>query len=1404
MNWIQRGVASVILLTLSVRILANPQGGEIVAGSATIVPSDVHQIITQESEKAVIDWRSFDIGPNQITEFKQPENGITLNRVIEANPSLIDGQLKANGQIWLINPWGMIIGKDAKIDVAGLLATTANIETQNFLNGHYHFLQAEGRYTAIRNEGLIKVKDSGIVALVAPGVENEGIIMANHSRIALGSGMEFTLDVLDLHGDGLIKFAVPTSPMTARAKTPDGRELKDAVSMSGKIVGKGNIVALKTSDAVQVVENLINMQGIIKAESAVQHKGEIILTGGKEGVVQVTGSMDVSSADPNGRGGNIKITGEKIRVGRDLENGTGRVLRSAFLDASGPLGGGEILIGGDYLGKNNAVRNAHYTIVSEGVEIKSDALTRGKGGKVIVFAEDTTRFLGKISAKGGAYSGDGGFVETSGLRSLQIHHGQVKSWVDASAPAGLAGTYLLDPHFNVNIDAFTANMNQSGGNPDTFTPTAAGATLNADQITNLLNAGTSVIVSTSNGAGNQAGDITVLIGPEKAAGAAAVSLTFQAGRDIAIFAPIIGSSSTLDLNFQAGLAGGIGAVIFANNVSTNGGNLTCTSRGVNVATPATLNTGTGNMVFNGNGDSSQFNASSLIGNNITLSNNATLMLGNVTAAGTLAIDNSLGAVTGAVTQTAGTVLNVNTLNVNTANSVTLTNANLINTSASFTNATANPVAISTATNLPLAASTVAGDFTATSAGSITQTGGIVNVGGATSLTANTGINLPNANNFTGAVTFNNANANPVQLGSGATLNLAASSTAGNFVATSNAGISQTGALTVPGTSTFVAAGIINLPSTNNFTGQVVLNGGHNVNVRANALVLGLSSAGQNFTASAAGSLRLNNNLTAGGTMTLSAPSGMTLGNSIVLRGGNIIFNNTLDGASNLTLDAGATGSITLNANVGSTTRLGVFTINNAFNFTNNATLNAASFVQSQGANLTSLGLNTLVTTGNASIIANRATGGVFIGGTLTLGVNSATLFGVVQNLPILFFPGTAPTSSGLITFNGVDLFVPTPTPTPIPVPPVPVPTPTVETTAEVLPAENLITTILTGANSANSTSPTGMPTGTDTGVPGQGNGGGQITTEKGSSGSTSTEKSTGGSSSGTSTGTSSGSTTTKTDSSTSTTTSESTSTSSTSTSTSTTSSSTTDQTSTETATTETKTTSTDSTTTEGTSDTSTSSSTSTSSKAEESTSSDSKTSSSSSSASTEGPVTPESSQAIDSGTLGQEGPKGKSVEDRESTEGPASLNQAKRIDIEGNENTAVSIPEEPKVVGNPVEGIDRSENTSRPLISDDSTDFVDPLSPSIEAKTPAPMKPEATAGLGEDAAGREKPAKATSIEGVENFGETQSTSTRKGNLFNGSMEDFERPKHLVDDIKPGKEPLKPPETVWIDRMMSDE
>ncbi|UKJ77128.1 filamentous hemagglutinin N-terminal domain-containing protein [Azospirillum brasilense] len=421
-----RSVIGVALSTLFAgAAYANPLEGTVTAGAATIQSATPKSMeILQSTDKAIINWKSFSIDAGEKVTFQQPSaSSVTLNRVTGNDPSKIMGSLSANGTVMLVNPNGVVIGAGAKVDVGGLVATTANISDANFMAGKYQFDQASTKPNAmVVNEGDITVKDSGLAALVAPHVRNSGVIRAKLGKVALGGAETFTLD---FHGDGLISFDASSAVKTV-AKDADGKPVAALVVNSGEIAAEGGSVTLSARAVKGVIDNVINTDGVIKATSVGSANGKIVLSGGDTGKVTIGGTVDASGRGEGQTGGTVVATGAEIAV-----------KKNARVDASGSKGGGEVAIGSK-TGRSGTWSDK--VTVEAGATLSADAVKSGKGGSVTVLSQKSTKHAGKISARGGAEGGDGGFAEVSSHKDITL-----TGSVDLTAPKGAAGTFLLDP-----------------------------------------------------------------------------------------------------------------------------------------------------------------------------------------------------------------------------------------------------------------------------------------------------------------------------------------------------------------------------------------------------------------------------------------------------------------------------------------------------------------------------------------------------------------------------------------------------------------------------------------------------------------------------------------------------------------------------------------------------------------------------------------------------------------------------------------------------------------------------------------------------------------------------------------------------------------------------------------------
>jgi filamentous hemagglutinin family protein len=583
-------LASVAAFALNIPAYANPEDGVVSAGSATITTTVKNVDIHQSSNRAIIDWRSFDIAPDETTRFHQPgASATTLNRVNSANPSTVAGNLQANGNVILINPNGVFFSKTAHVDVNGLVATTANIDNSEFMAGSTTFNRPGNPDAAIVNEGRITAREAGLVGLVAPRVENSGTISARLGRVALSSGDTATVD---LYGDGLVSVAVSDDVQ------------HQLVRNSGTIAAEGGTVQISAAAGRQIVDSLIDVSGAIDTPTVATRRGRILIQADSnktESTALVSGSLNAAGRHAGEKGGQIDVLADNVGI-----------LSGATLDASGQTGGGTVHVGGDYQGQGTLQR-AQRSIVQAGSVIDVSAGEEGDGGRAIVWADQWTVFAGQILARGGRNSGNGGFVETSGKNILTA-----TGIVDAAAPFGVAGLWLLDPN-NITIQTTGSNTNITG-NPD-FTTSNNSAILTVGSIQTALNAGTSVSVTTASaGTNTQLGDITVANSITKSSGGNA-SLTLTANRSIILNTGVSISSTSgqmgVTLNADSD-ANGTGSITLnsASSILSNGGDivlggganpLTTAARGyagsvigINL-TAATLNAAGGNISLRGTG-----------------------------------------------------------------------------------------------------------------------------------------------------------------------------------------------------------------------------------------------------------------------------------------------------------------------------------------------------------------------------------------------------------------------------------------------------------------------------------------------------------------------------------------------------------------------------------------------------------------------------------------------------------------------------------------------------------------------------------------------------------------------------------------------------------------------------------
>src|SRR3954468_3689471 len=426
-----RGLAAFTALQFAAPAFSLPTGGEVVSGSATISqPNTQTMNVNQGSQKAILNWQGFSIAKPETVNFQQPNSSaVALNRVVGNEQSQIYGALNANGHVFLVNQNGVLFAPGASVNVGGLVASTNDIRNAYFLAGRNVF-QGNGGTGTVINQGSIQ-SPTGYAALIGTKVSNEGTIGAR--TVALAAGNRVALDMI---GDGLISVRVEQAALGAAALN------------KGTISAEGGSVYLLARSADALLDTVVNNTGIIRASSLVERNGTIILDGGSAGIVANSGTLDVSGTAAGATGGTVKVLGEYVA----LANGT-------QINASGDVGGGTVLVGGNFHGAGPEA-NASQTVVASTATITADAINSGNGGNVVVWSNDATQFTGSISARGGAQSGNGGAVEVSGGHLLFAGN------VDTRAPKGATGTLLLDPSDDLSVVHGAPAADNTTGDPN--------------------------------------------------------------------------------------------------------------------------------------------------------------------------------------------------------------------------------------------------------------------------------------------------------------------------------------------------------------------------------------------------------------------------------------------------------------------------------------------------------------------------------------------------------------------------------------------------------------------------------------------------------------------------------------------------------------------------------------------------------------------------------------------------------------------------------------------------------------------------------------------------------------------------------------------------------------------------
>jgi filamentous hemagglutinin family protein len=397
-----------------------PTGGTVVTGSATITPGSKPGTavldIDQTSQRAVIDWNTFNLGSAAQVNFVQPNgNSATLNEVLDSNVSQIFGKITGTGQIFLVNPSGIYFGKSASVNVGSLAATTDTISAADFMAGNMTFAR-NGATGSVVNEGQLSAGLGGYIALLAPQVRNSGVIVARLGTVAMASGESISLTFDDNHLAGI---TVKPSAIAA------------LVQNKGAVLAPGGLIILSAQAADHLLGGVVQNSGTVEATGLATKGGRIVLEASDS--VENSGTLS-ADAGPGSPAGSVTVSAPAI-----VNSGTisaAAVVPSIPTPTLPPISGGSIT-----LNAANITQTASGSLDASGAS----------GGSVKLEATQDLTLAGSISA--------------AAVDTTPVTASAAPSSAGAGASAGFGGSITLGAGGNIALESarLDASGNAGGG-----------------------------------------------------------------------------------------------------------------------------------------------------------------------------------------------------------------------------------------------------------------------------------------------------------------------------------------------------------------------------------------------------------------------------------------------------------------------------------------------------------------------------------------------------------------------------------------------------------------------------------------------------------------------------------------------------------------------------------------------------------------------------------------------------------------------------------------------------------------------------------------------------------------------------------------------------------------------------
>lgn len=397
---------------------ALPTGWNVTSGAATITQNGNTLNINQTSQQAIANFASFNVGSGALVDIRQLNSSAALlARVTGGDPSLIQGQIRADGALWLINQAGIMVGPGARIDVARFIASSLNVSDSDFLAGRLNFKGA-GTPGDVRNEGTINAASGGSIYLVGANVANSGSLNAPQGEVLLAAGQ--TVQLVDTATPG-VSVAITGAPGEARNL--------------GQITAEAGRIGLAAG--------LVSNSGTINASSAVREGGRIFLRA--SGDIKTSATSNISA---NGTtGGNVVLIAENAASIDGEVSATGSTGRGGYVDTSGKKSL-------DVVKAPTVGQGGEWHIDPFNIEIVAAGPNFGVMGENVITSNESGAHISASTINNALDNGINVTITTGrGNPAVDVAHGDITVSSAISKTAGADAALTLRANNNIIINA---------------------------------------------------------------------------------------------------------------------------------------------------------------------------------------------------------------------------------------------------------------------------------------------------------------------------------------------------------------------------------------------------------------------------------------------------------------------------------------------------------------------------------------------------------------------------------------------------------------------------------------------------------------------------------------------------------------------------------------------------------------------------------------------------------------------------------------------------------------------------------------------------------------------------------------------------------------------------------------